>query len=224
MKRVTPLKWFLAAGCLLLASCAVITVNVYFPEKAAKEAYKSLDEMLLKQGAEKKTGPAEKMPAPQQRAPESKPQSRLLPEWLRFGLSEACAADTQAEAEQLAVELSSMPEVLKAYDEMNSRLPRLTELFDAGVVGMTNQGLVTIREKGKATAQDEAMIAAENKSRKVVVTSMAKAILKLDQQKESGKALNSVLGKAATTFADTRREAAKAGWWVQLENGRWVQK
>ncbi|HBA87693.1 MAG TPA: DUF1318 domain-containing protein, partial [Geobacter sp.] len=40
----------LALSCLFLAACAVITVNVYFPEKAAKEAYKSLDDMLLKSG------------------------------------------------------------------------------------------------------------------------------------------------------------------------------
>ncbi len=43
-------KWFVAALCGLLAACAVITVNVYFPEKDVKQAYKSLDEMLLKQG------------------------------------------------------------------------------------------------------------------------------------------------------------------------------
>ena len=44
------LKGVLAIACFLLAACAVITVNVYFPEKAAKEAYQSLDEMLLKNG------------------------------------------------------------------------------------------------------------------------------------------------------------------------------
>jgi hypothetical protein len=32
------------------------------------------------------------------------------------------------------------------------------------------------------------------------------------------------LGKAAATYADTKREAAKTGWWIQLANGRWIQK
>ncbi len=60
------LKWLLAGCCFLLAACAVITVNVYFPEKAAKEAYKSLDEMLLKPGQKAPTGDsgAPAVPAP----------------------------------------------------------------------------------------------------------------------------------------------------------------
>jgi uncharacterized protein len=68
------------------------------------------------------------------------------------------------------------------------------------------------------------MVTAENQSRKVVVSSMAKAIVKLNKQKESKAALDQVLPKAAATFADTKRDSAQPGWWIQLENGRWVQK
>ena len=32
----------------VLVSCAVITVNIYFPEKDVKEAYKSLEKELMK--------------------------------------------------------------------------------------------------------------------------------------------------------------------------------
>ena len=211
------LKWLLAANCFLFAACAVITVNVYFPEKAAKEAYKSLDEMLLR-GGEK--APAGQKSPPPAGAPQAKPQSRFFD---NFSLvTEACAAESEADA--LAIELSSMPEVLKAYDDMSRRLPRLNQLFASGGVGLTDQGLVSVRDKSKLTAQDESLVAAENQSRKVVVTSMAKAILKLNKQKESKAAMDQVLGKAAATFADTKREAASPGWWVQLPNGRWVQK
>ena len=35
---------------------------------------------------------------------------------------------------------------------------------------------------------------------------------------------NQLLGQAAKTYADTKREAARTGWWQQLPNGRWVQK
>ena len=211
------LKWLSAMACFLLAACAVITVNVYFPEKAAKEAYKSLDEMLLKSGDSSPSG--QKTPA----AVPIEPQSRLLDVLPTFSLvTAAYAADSEADA--LAVELSSMPEVLKAYEEMSQRLPRLNALFASGAVGLTNQGLVSVREKTKVTAQDESLVAAENQDRKTVVMAMAKAILKLNKQKESKAALDQVLGKAATTFADTKREAAQTGWWVQLQNGRWVQK
>jgi hypothetical protein len=32
---------------LILASCAIITVNIYFPEKEVKEAYKELEKELM---------------------------------------------------------------------------------------------------------------------------------------------------------------------------------
>ncbi|OGT98551.1 MAG: DUF1318 domain-containing protein [Geobacteraceae bacterium GWB2_52_12] len=215
------IKWFLAGMCGLLAACAIITVNVYFPEKAAKEAYKSLDDMLLKNPADKV--PGESQPGVEQREPDVKPQSHLFgqPPLISF-LSEAHAAESEADI--LAVELASMPEVEKAYAEMSQRLSRLTELFTNGAVGLSNQGLVVMRDKAKLAAGDEAMIAAENQSRKVVVGSMAKATLKLTKQKETREALDQVMGKSAATFAETRREAAKTGWWIQLQNGRWVQK
>jgi uncharacterized protein len=228
------LPWLLAAACFLLAACAVITVNVYFPEKAAKEAYKSLDEMLLKNGgkppgadqtqpAADQNQPAQPPVAPDQASPPEKPQSGLFKELPSFSLvTAAYAADSDADA--LAIELSSMPEVLKAYDDMNRRLSRLNALFSSGAVGLTNQGLITVRDKTKVNPQDESLVTAENQSRKTVVSSMAKAILKLNKQKESKAALDQVMGKAATTYADTKRDAAQAGWWVQFQNGRWVQK
>ncbi|MCM0081135.1 YdbL family protein [Geomonas sp. Red32] len=216
-------KLILAVACFFLAACAVITVNVYFPEKAAKEAYKSLDDMLLKP-ADKGAQPSATPPAPAPAAPEAaKPQSSLFNEVPSFSLvGSAYAAEN--EADTLAIELSSMPEVVKAYDDMSRRLPLIHQLFANGAIGISNQGLVSVRDKSKVTAQDQAQIAAENQSRKTVVMSMAKAILKLRKEKESQAAINQVMPKAAATFAETRQEGAEPGWWIQLQNGRWVQK
>lgn len=220
--RVGTMKWLIAALCGLLASCAIITVNVYFPEKAAKEAYKSLDDMLLKNPAEKgANGEGQPAPGTPQPVPEPGPQSKFMLPSLSL-VATAHAADSEADA--LAVELAGMPEVNKAYAEMSQRLPRLTELYTSGAVGLSNQGLVSVRDKAKLAAGDEALISAENASRKVVVGSMAKATLKLTGQKETPAALGQVMGKSAATFAEARREAAKTGWWMQLQNGRWVQK
>lgn len=220
MKR-TIMKALIAGLCGMLAACAIITVNVYFPEKAVKEAYKSLDDMLLQQGEEKPASDGK--PAEQKPAPDAGPQSRLFERLPSFALvGEAFAAENYAD--QLAIEISSMPEVLTAYDEMKARLPQLDALRDRGVVGETNQGLVSVHDKGKATPQDEALVKAENGNRKIVITAMAKAILKLNKQPESKAAIGQVLPKAAATYADAKREAAKPGWWMQLANGRWVQK
>lgn len=220
--RVKFIKWLVAGICALLAACAIITVNVYFPEKAVKEAYKSLDDVLLKNGAEKAPD-AEKQPAVKPGGTDGKPQSRLFDTLPSLSFS-AVAHAAENYADDLAIELGSMPEVIKAYEEMSKRLPRLTALFDSAAVGLTSQGLVTVRDRTKITAQDDGLINSENQSRKVIVGSMAKAILKITKVKESKGALDQVLGKAAATYAETRREAAKPGWWIQLQNGRWIQK
>ena len=220
--KIILIKWLLAGGCGLLAACAIITVNVYFPEKAAKEAYKSLDDMLLKNEAGKLPA-GEKQPGDEQKLPESKPQSSLFNRLPTFSLIAAAHA-AESDADALAVELAGMPEVNKAYEEMSQRLPRLTTLFDNGAVGLTNQGLVSVRDKTKTNASDEGLVNAENKNRKIVISSMAKAIIKLTKQKETKATLDQVLGKAAASYAEIKRDAAKAGWWVQLQNNRWVQK
>lgn len=209
-------KYLLTGLCFLLSACAIITVNVYFPEKAVKEAYKSVDEMLLKGGEEKK-------PVEEPKPAETKPTSSLRDLLPGFSLvSEAYASDPIAD--NLAVELASMPEVNKAYEEMSRNLQQLNALFDSGIVGLTGQGLVTVRDKAKNTPEIDALVKAENSNRKTVVEGMAKAILKLDKKKESKGALAQIMGKAAATYAEIKREAAKPGWWTQLANGRWVQK
>lgn len=220
--HVKFIKWLLTGMCALLAACAVITVNVYFPEKAVKEAYKSLDDVLLKNGAGK-ASPTEKLPAAEPGMTDSKPQSNLFNGLPDFSFCQVAHA-AENYADDLAIELASMPEVIKAYEDMNKRASRLNALFDSAAVGLTNQGLVTVRDNKKMTAQDEGLVNLENQSRKVIVGSMAKVILKITKVEESKSVLGQVLGKAAETYAETRREAAKPGWWLQLQNGRWIQK
>jgi uncharacterized protein YdbL (DUF1318 family) len=222
MKKIAS-NLMLTIACALLAACAVITVNVYFPEKDVKQAYKSLDEMLLKQKGE--SGPAGVVPPVEPGEKDApKPQS-----WLRdipagFSLvSEAWAEEVLAD--ELAVEIAGMNDVLKAYDEMKARLPEMNALRDSGAVGETMQGLVTIRDKAKAVGKDY-LVKAENDNRKTVVMGMAKAIHDITERKQPGVKLdmNQLMGKASVIYADTRREAARPGWWVQMANGSWVQK
>lgn len=215
------LKWLLAMGCGVLVSCAIITVNVYFPEKAVKEAYKSLDEMLLKKEGESLPN-GEKQPVVEPRLSQPGPQTSLhlvLPDFSFTSVAHAAES-----GDDLAIELGSMPEVAAAYAEMSQRQSALGVLFNSGAVGLTSQGLVTVRDKTKAGAPDEALVSAENKSRKTVISSMAKAILKITKQEATKAALDQTMGKAAATYAETKREAAKPGWWMQLQNGKWVQK
>lgn len=215
------LTWLLAGLCGLLVSCAIITVNVYFPEKAVKEAYKSLDEMLLKKD-DTIVPSGDKQPAVEQQTPQPGPQSSLSD--LLPALSFTSVAHAAESGDDLAIELGSMPEVVAAYAEMSKRQSALNALFGSGAVGLTSQGLVTVRDKTKVSAQDEGVVSAENRDRKTVIGSMAKAILKITRQEATKSALDQTMGKAAATYAETRRESAQAGWWMQLQNSKWVQK
>lgn len=221
-------KWSVAALCALLAACAVITVNVYFPEKDVKQAYKSLDEMLLKQDGETKPPAQQQAPEPtpagdeEKKPTEVKPQSSLNGGRINLSLvTVAYAADNIAA--DLAREMSGMPDVLRAYDEIKASLPQINALRENGAVGENKQGLLWILDKGKLGGND-ALVRNVNDSRKVVITGMARAILKVNKQPETKAAMNQVMGKAAAMFADVRREEAKPGWWIELANGKWVQK
>jgi hypothetical protein len=204
-------------SCLvgLMAACAIITVNVYFPEKDVKQAYKSLDEMLLKQSESKPT----ETPAGSEQKKDVQPQSWLLP---GFSLvTVAWAAENVAD--DLAIEVSSKPEVLKAYEEMKKRLPQIEALLTSGAIGESKQGILVTRDKARMSGKED-LVKEENDNRKIVITAMAKAILKMNKQGENKAAMNQVLPKAAASYATIRQDQAKKGWWVELNNGRWVQK
>jgi hypothetical protein len=106
---------------------------------------------------------------------------------------------------------------------MNASQQQLNALRDSGAVGENKQGLIWILDKGKLGGNDT-LVRNVNDSRKVVITGMARAILKVNKQPETKAAMNQVMGKAAAMYADVRREEAKPGWWIELANGKWVQK
>lgn len=211
-------KGIVSVFCALLAACAFITVNVYFPEKDVKKAYKSLDEMLLKQGGA--SGDGEDAEPGKTTKPDSQPVSMYRGG--EFGISLAADAFAQEDiSDELTAEVARMPEVQKAYSEMKARLPQLNELRDSGVVGEGSAGNVVLVDKAKAGNQG--LIDAENANRKTVINAMAKAILKLTGQPESDQTLKQARGKAARTFAAAKQEEAKPGWLIQ-SNGNWVRK
>jgi uncharacterized protein YdbL (DUF1318 family) len=218
------IKWLGAGLCGLLASCAVITVNVYFPEKDVKQAYKSLDEMLLKQGNETKPPEGQPVEPEEQKKEEVKPQSMLQGMHLRLSLV-AVADAAENLADDLAVEMASMPEVINAYKEIRKLIPPMNALRESGAVGEDRQGLLKVLDKSKLAGQD-ALVKTMNDNRKIVITGMAKAMEKINKRRNpSAKSdFNQFMRSASGTFADTRREAAKPGWWIQQNDGKWVRK
>ncbi len=209
MKR----KGRLMAGALffVLVSCAVITVNIYFPEKDVKEAYKALEKELMTPGENKE----ETKPT---KAPGSKPESLL-----RFELMSSAYAQESGLAGNIADIVRKMPDVVNAYKEMGARVADTDRLRDSGAVGEGTDGLLVVREK-TLSSEDRQIVEKENANRKTVINGMAKAIIRINRAQETPDNLKQVMPQAASQFAAIRRDSAKKGWWIQDTNGNWGKK
>lgn len=221
MKK-TASRCIVSLLCGLLTACAFITVNVYFPEKDVKQAYKSLDDMLLKQG--EKNAPAERAPQEdKQKAPEAKPVSLLEHgNTLSIGFVRNALAEEDI-SQKLADELARMPDVQRAYADIKAKIPQLAALRDSGAIGEGNNGSLVVLDKAKL-GNNQALVDSINSDRKTIIVAMAKTTLRLTGQKDSGPTLKKALLDAAKTFASVRQEKAKPGWYIQQPDGRWVQK
>ena len=208
-------------GALLsFAACAIITVNVYFPEKDVKAAYKSLEDELL-EPAPKKPG-STSSPKPSSRL-EGRSLVAVADVWRVTLVPDASAQDDLAQ--RIAEEIKTYPEVVAAYKAMGQRLERLNQLRDQELVGEGKDGKVVLRAKPPKVGEAETKFVDEvNKDREVIINGMAKAIVKLSKQEPTPKNLAKVKPQASETFASLRRDKAKPGWWVQLPDGTWKRK
>lgn len=213
MKR--PLGALLLFAAISLVSCFSITVNVYFPEKDVKSAFKSLEQQLMKgEGEPDKTAPAEP----------SKDSAPGPQGWLDigFGPKAAYAQGVSEQSAELADKLRSDPDVVAAYGEMGGRLGYIDRLRDQGTVGEGSDGL--LKPKGDLGKKESSAVAEENANRTTIIRAMAKAIVELNGQPVNSDTVGQVLDKAAAQFAAVRRDAAKPGWLVQNADGSWVKK
>ncbi len=191
----------------VVASCAVITVNIYFPEKDVKEAYKALEKELM--------APEEKNREPK---PEGKPQSSIL-----FELVPSAYAQEAGLSEKISEIVKKMPDVVNAYREMGARIADTDRLRDSGAVGEGNKGMLMEREKTLSPA-DRNIVEMENANRRTVINGMARAIIRINRVPETEENLKQVMPQATEQFASIRRDSAKKGWWIQSSDGNWVRK
>ncbi|MFZ3138572.1 MAG: DUF1318 domain-containing protein [Thermodesulfovibrionales bacterium] len=201
------IKFLPTAIFFIFVSCAVITVNIYFPEKDVKEAYKTLEKELM--GTDQKTD--EKKPA-------GKPESSI-----RFEMVPSAYAQESGISEKLSDLMKKMPDVVNAYKEMGARIADIDRLRDSGVVGEANNGLLIVRE-GTLSSGDKSLIDMENENRKSVMNGMAKAMLRANRDRENEENLKKVTPQAVEYFASLRRDSAKKGWWIQDASGNWSKK
>ena len=199
MRRVIPIK--LALICLLTAC---VTVNVYFPAAAAEQA---ADKII-----DKVTGQAGTTPPTSSVTPEQTPilmvaAGRVLDLLIP-------AANAQASAN---LDISS-PEIRAVTGSMQQRFGQLEKYFASGVVGLTADGLIEVRDQNAAPLAERAvvkrLVAEDNADRKTLYAEIAKANGHPEWEADIRK-----------TFARRWVErGAKPGWYYQDAGGGWVQK
>jgi hypothetical protein len=191
-----------------MVSCMEITVNVYFPEKEAADAFKILEKDLMPPEGEK-----------QEPKPDAKPESSI-----KFELVTSAYAQEPTLSEKIAEMMKKMPDVVNAYKEMGARIGELDKFRDNGAVGIGNSGLLVFRDEELLTPDQKKLVSAENESRKTIINGMAKAIIRINRVPENEQNLKQVMPQAGKLFAAIRQEMAKKGWWIQSPDGNWTRK
>ena len=183
---------FLAGLTLALLSC--ITVNIYFPEAAVKKAAEDIVNEV--QG----TTPPKK----------DEIKKDALAEASGFSLVPGLYA-------QQATEVSN-PRIRAIKDGMKVRFDQLVPFYDAGRIGIGNDGYLQAVNQEGLSLQDKAVLRKivndENKDRKDLYAEVAKA-LNVDASK---------IGDVQKIFADQWISTARPGWMVQKADGTWAKK
>lgn len=116
-----------------------------------------------------------------------------------------------------AVDLEiNTPAINAIKQSMQDRHAQLGAHYASGAVGLTSDGMITLRDAGAvplaARQSVNALVAAENRDRSALYAEIAKANNHPEWQAE-----------IRNTFAQRWIERAQSGWWVQ-SNGAWKQK
>ncbi|MFO1505395.1 MAG: YdbL family protein [Steroidobacteraceae bacterium] len=197
---------------LVVAAC--VTINVYFPAAAAeKAADQVIDAITGATGTRPQAAPA--APA----APPTGQTQYRKPGVLVAAIGQMLYAVVPAAQAQDAANIDiSSPEIRAIQSSMAARFSQLRKFFDSGALGLTQDGLVQIRDAGSLSLPDRGLlnrlVAEDNKDRESLYTEIAKA----NGHPEWA-------GDLRKTFARRWVErGAQAGWYYQNASGAWVQK
>ncbi len=207
-------QFSLASMCLLLVAC--VTVNVYFPAAAAEKAADRFIRDVYGEQPGKITRPApEQTPQSGQPEVQTPPQSSLQPSLPLLGwLLDSLVPEASAAALDISI---SSPGINRLKAAMRSRNRALAPFYNSGAVGMTANGLLTLRNPRAVGLKDrnrvKQLIADENRDRNALYAEVARANGHPEWEPE-----------IRATFASRWVGNAPRGWWYQDGRGNWKQK
>jgi uncharacterized protein YdbL (DUF1318 family) len=184
-------------GGLALVAC--VTINVYFPAAAAEKAADTIIKDVW--GAR-----------PQPPAPVPEPESRSYRAPVLGAILEALVPAAHAQAD---LEIAT-PAIDKLKASMKARHQRLAEFYDLGAVGLTGDGLVSIRDAKLAPlnrrGELQQLVEEENRDREALYAEIANANGHPEWRED-----------IRATFASRWVQNARSGWWYSVGGG-WQQK
>jgi uncharacterized protein YdbL (DUF1318 family) len=198
---------------LVIGAC--VTINVYFPAAAAEKAADQIIDAVTGStgaaGAARPAAPAVTPPTGQFRRQES----NLLV--VAFGKVLYAIVPAAHAQEGMNIDISS-PEIRAITASMTSRFSQLQKFFDSGALGMTQTGLIEVRDASGVSLPDRGLlnrlVTEDNKDRETLYVEIAKANGHPEWAADIRK-----------TFARRWVErGARAGWYYQNASGAWVQK
>jgi uncharacterized protein YdbL (DUF1318 family) len=197
---------------LLVAGC--VTINIYFPAAEAKEAAEQIVEDILKSAPARPegqpTGPGAEPPAGEGKRPGTQGARTYR---LQASLLDLLVPAARAAQPDFSVD---SPEIRRIQASLKQRYPALQPHFRSGAVGLTQDGLVAVRDAGAVPLRDKAridqLVRAENADRQRLYQAIASANGRPEWAAD-----------VQRVFAQTWIEKAESGWWYQ-RGGQWVRK
>lgn len=205
----------IAVAALLLAAC--VTINVYFPEAAAREAATEFISGVLNDSAATEAGSSNgdgngDGNGSVQLQPKARPQHEPL--WLAMLNLLVPAAQAQ---QAINIDINT-PAIQAIQQRMRERQQNvLKAYFEAGAIGLDNDGLVQIRDRTAVSLSErtrmQQAVNEDNQDRKAVYREIAVANGHPEWEDE-----------IRSIFAERWIAMAPKGWYYQPKNGNWQQK
>lgn len=201
-------------GLIGVLALACVTINVYFPEEKVKDLSEKIEDAVAREAAEE-AAPAE---ADKGSGNQSVRLDFSTAASFVVGSVLALLPAGDISAQEVAEPEISNPAIRRIVESRGARVGELTRFKAAGAIGENNQALLEARDLQALPLQDRAaaqrLIKAENDDREQMFKEIAAA---------TG-ADPSSLPQIRTTYAETLRQKAKPGEWIQQPNGEWQKK
>jgi uncharacterized protein YdbL (DUF1318 family) len=182
-----------------------VTINIYFPEAAVKEAAEEIvDEVRQEEETEKKE------------------KKDVFADWENGRESNVATNGgftfiPSLYAQEEVTKVSS-PKIRALKGSLKDRFPRLRPFYNQGRIGETNNGRLVVRNEEGLSLKDKStlrrLVKEENDDRKELYAAVAEA-LDIDPEQ---------IPRIQRIFAENWIRKSRPGWWIQTKEGRWIRK